>query len=952
VTSRCVPLATYRLQFNASFRFSDAIGILDYLHDLGISHVYASPVLTSRRGSIHGYDVTDPSKIDPDLGGEEGFAVLQGALDERGMGLLLDIVPNHMAASSENPWWMDVLEYGPDSSLAFHFDIDWRPPSRGLANKLLLPFLGKPFGEALDGGEFKVQWENGRFFLRYGEQDFPISPGSYAEILSYSEAGRNGAVDIDSPARREWKGIIAVAESIAADHNPGTPAAAERRSKFQQMRERLGQLLASSPDVMATLDRALEVINGVPGDARSVIGLEHILSNQYYRLAFWRTPSESINYRRFFSIADLVGVRVEDPAVFQASHDTTIRLGFKPRLRGFRIDHIDGLRDPAGYLNRLTERLSSESSNGHKPYLVVEKILERGESLPEDWPVAGTTGYDYLNFANRLLIDAQQSGAIEKVYARWTATSVSFDDTLYQNKKLVMRSLLAVEVRSLGRLLAELARDDRYARELDPIELSEALIEVTACLPVYRTYVQSLDVPNAAQSIVPLAIDKARSRRSNLTPACFDFLSDVLLLTAREHTRPEQREARLAFVMRWQQFTSPVMAKGLEDTALYIYLPLASLNEVGGDPRLVGTDPFAFHEFIASRMVNWPNSMNATTTHDTKRSEDTRARIAVLSEIPHEWECALRSWSQANQRFASQVNGATVPDRNEEYLFYQTLIGAWPLAEDEWPTLVPRLQDYIVKATREAMVHTRWTRPHEPHESALRDFVCGVLDRDRNSQFCSCFELFQQRTALYGMLNGLGQVVLKVASPGVPDLYQGSELWDLRLVDPDNRGPVDFPKRGAMLAALFGAPNWNCSRYVQDLLENWRDGRVKLYVLAQALRLRHKYPNLFTCGEYQPLKATGPHRDRLLAFARVDGHDHAIAVIPRCIAGVRAPVLGADRSDFWQDTLLELPNKAAGRWVNVFAGASAPAVSIGKRGISLADVFGGFPVALMLPAGE
>jgi (1->4)-alpha-D-glucan 1-alpha-D-glucosylmutase len=951
VTSPCVPLATYRLQFHADFGFRDAISILDYLRDLGISHIYASPVLTSRRGSNHGYDVTDPSKIDPDLGGEEAFAELQAALDERGMGLLLDIVPNHMAASSENRSWMDVLEYGPDSSLAFYFDIDWHTASGGLENKLLLPFLGKPFGEALDGGEFKIQCENGGFVLRYGDQSFPISPGSFAEILRYGEAAQNGTVDSDSPAWREWKGIVALAESIAADHSPGTPAAAERRSKFEKMRERLRQLLASSPDMAALLEKALQAINGVPGDAGSFGGLEHLLSNQHYRLAFWRTPSESINYRRFFSITDLVGVRVEDPAVFDATHEAIIRLGFKPRLRGLRIDHIDGLRDPAGYLNRLWKRLTPESSNGTEPYLVVEKILEGAESLPDDWPVAGTTGYDYLNFANRLLVDAKQPGAIEEIYARWIGNSVNFDDTLYQKKKMVIRSLLAVEMRTLGRLLAQLARDDRYARELDPIELSEALIEVTACLPVYRTYVQSLEVPSAAQSILPQAIDKARSRRSNLTAACFDFLSDVLLLKAREHIRPEQREARLAFVTRWQQFTGPVAAKGLEDTALYIYLPLASLNEVGGDPRLSGTCPFAFHQFIARRKTKWPNSMNATTTHDTKRSEDARARIAVLSEIPHEWECALRSWSQANAKFVGHVNGATVPDRNEEYLFYQTLIATWPLAEDEWPTLVRRLQDYVVKATREAMVHTRWTRPNESHESALRDFVSGVLDRDRNSAFCHHFELFQERTALYGMLNGLGQVVLKVASPGVPDHYQGSELWDLRLVDPDNRGPVDFLKRRAMLAGLRCPPNRNCPGHIRDLLEHWQDGRVKMYVLAQALRLRREHPSLFTRGEYQPLKATGPHQDRTLAFARVYGHEHVIAVIPRCLAGVRASVLDG-RRDFWQDTLLTLPNNAPSRWVNVLAGASAPAVSNGKHGISLADVFGNFPVALLVPAGE
>lgn len=947
MTSRCVPLATYRLQFNANFGFNDAIGILDYLRDLGISHVYASPILTSRRGSNHGYDVTDPSRVDPELGGEAAFATFKTALEERGMGLLLDIVPNHMAASGENPWWMDVLEYGPDSPFGFYFDIDWHPPSRNLENKLLLPFLGKPFGEILESGEFKFQYDNGRFFLRYGEQNFPVSPRSYAEILSHAEP-ESGTIDRDSPAWHEWTGIVTVAHSITNDYKLGTQAAAERRSKFEQMRERLRQLLASSAEMAALLEKTLERLNGVPGDARSFTALEQIVSHQYYRLVFWQTPSESINYRRFFSITDLVGVRVEDPGVFDASHETVIRLAYQPCITGFRIDHIDGLRDPGGYLSRLRERLSRDSSEDRPPYLVVEKILELGECLPEDWPVAGTTGYDFLNFANRLFVDARQGSAIEQVYARWTKTQVNFEDILYEKKKLVMRTALAPEMRALGRQLAQLAREDRYARELDPSAMMEVLIEVTACLPVYRTYIQTFDVPPAAQEILPRAIDDARRRRSNLPPACFDFLSDVLLLKARDHTRPSQREARLAFVTRWQQFTGPVVAKGLEDTALYLYFPLASLNEVGGDPRVSKADPFAFHDFVANRLAKWPNSMNATTTHDTKRSEDARARIAVLSEIPGEWESALESWSNANEKYTTRVNGAVVPDRNEQYLFYQTLVATSPLAENEWPVLVRRIQEYVVKATREAMVHTRWARPNEPHEEALRRFVAGVLDRQRNAEFCSCFEKFQRRTALYGMLNGLGQTVLKVASPGVPDTYQGSELWDLRLVDPDNRGPVDFAKRGTILVGLRDALRRSCPQCARELLENWRDGRLKLYVLAQALLTRRANPRLFTDGDYQPLRIEGPHKARSLAFARNRDAEWAIAVIPRCIASLEAPVVGNNRREFWSNTMLTLPQEAPLEWVNVFSGTST-IVASPHHEISLADAFAEFPLALLLP---
>ncbi len=795
-----VPLATYRLQFNANFRFRDAISILDYLRELGISHVYASPVLASRSGSGHGYDVTDPTKIDLDEGGEEEFAALQAALEERGMGLVLDLVPNHMAASSENRWWMDVLEFGPDSPFASYFDIDWKPPSRTLENKLLLPFLGRPFGDVLNDGELHLGWQGSRFILQYGEQLFPIAPTTYMQILNSGANGKGAPLEGDSPMAQEWRGVLAVAQSIALGN--GGLAAADRRAKFEGMCDRLHQLLIASAEAYAHMENTLAIFNGKPGTPASFNGLERILSEQHYRLAFWQTASDAINYRRFFSITDLVGVRADDPAVFDATHQKAIRIGLSKSCGGFRIDHIDGLREPVRYLKRLRERFSSQRPERDDLYLIVEKILERDEWLPDDWPVEGTTGYDYLNFANRLLVDEQQAKKLEEIYSRWIGLSVDFEDLLYDKKKLIMRTLLGVEIRAVSRALAELARDDRYAREFHPTELAEALIEVTACLPVYRTYIQSLEVPETARKVISEAIESAGARRSTLPPEYFNFISDVLLLAAAEHIRPEQREARLAFVTRWQQFTGSIMAKGLEDTALYIYFPLASLNEVGGDPRVSRDDHSRFHELIAKRQKNWPDSMNATTTHDTKRSEDTRARIAVLSEIPEKWEAALRCWSRANNKFVHKANSEAVPDRNEEYLFYQTLVGVWPLHEDEWGPLVSRVQDYMIKATREAQVHTRWTRPNELHESAMRDFVAGVLDRKSNAEFCSKFGQFQQFTSSYGMLNGLSQTLLKTTCPGVPDCYQGSELWDLRLVDPDNRGTIDFERRRELAGAL------------------------------------------------------------------------------------------------------------------------------------------------------
>lgn len=952
--NRNVPLATYRLQFNANFQFRDAIGILDYLRELGISHIYASPVFTSRRGSGHGYDVTDPTRIDPDLGGEQGFAELQAAIEERNMRLLLDIVPNHMAASSENRWWMDVLEFGPDSSFASYFDINWRTPSRSLENKLLLPFLAKPFGEVLDSGELRIAYEDGRLFLRYQEQTFPVASTSYAQILRYREQDLNFALETGSPAEQEWQGIVAAAESIASDRSMSAQAATERRTKAEHLRERLRQLIASSPEMAAFLDRTLDALHGTPGDPQSFCAIERILSAQHYRLAFWQTASDSINYRRFFSITDLVGVRVEDPAVFDATHEGIIRAGAKRGISGFRIDHIDGLRDPRGYLTRLRERLSADATADGSAYVVVEKILGREENIPPDWPVEGTTGYDYLNYANRLLVDAERGAAIVDVYSRWINGRMDFDDALYQKKKLVMSTLLGVEMRTLGRELTELASDDRYARELRAAELTEALIEVTACLPIYRTYVQALEEPENTQTLLDRTIRAARERRPMLSAECFDFVADVLLLRAPPHIRADQRENRFAFVGRWQQFTGSIMAKGLEDTALYVYFPLASLNEVGGDPRAFGESVPEFHAYVSGRREKWPYSMNGTTTHDTKRSEDARARIAVLSEIPNEWEHGLQRWSGMNRKYGSRIDGAYVPDRNEEYLFYQTLVATWPLDRQEWPNLVQRLQDYLFKAVREAKVHTRWSQPNEPHENALRDFITGVLNRDANSEFFADFEAFQKRTALYGMLNGLAQVLLKAACPGVTDIYQGSELWDFRLVDPDNRSLVDFGKRISLFERLRTAQDsdTNCEHGLQELLECWCDSRVKLYVLSRALAARRENPTLFLDGDYLPLQASGRHHERIVAFARRHAEDHTITVVPRCVAGIQAPVIGAQRADFWRDTILTLPETSPDNWVNILAGANSRTISVKDHRLSIGDVFGDFPIALLAPTGS
>src|SRR3984893_12840013 len=584
-----LPSATYRVQLNQDFRFADAVKILDYLHALGISHLYVSPVLASRKGSGHGYDVTDPTRINPDLGSEEEFATLQTELQNRGMGLVLDTVPNHMAASAENPWWMDVLENGAQSAYAAFFDIEWHPHSRSLDGKILLPVLGRPFGEALDSSEIKLTFQDGRFFFQYFDSLFPLTPRSYHAILDYRFDRLKEILGEDAPAFHGYSGILASFRELAGADRRSAETPAERRLRFESSRDRFRTLIVGSTEVATFVEGNVAEINGKEGDPGSFGFLQRLLAEQNYKLAFWQNLNESINYRRFFTIADLVGVRVEDPLVFESTHGLILRLVAKNPLAGLRVDHIDGLRDPFAYLNRLQERMAADETKKETgSYLLVEKILSRQESLPGDWPVDGTTGYDYLSEANGVFVEPDGTTRIEEVYSTFIGRRQNFTDVVYQKKKLVMNTLLGVEMRTLGRQLAELAAQDRYARELNREQLIDALIEVTACLSVYRTYIRNMDVPAQATKYIDEALSAARNRASNINSACFDFIRDVLLILNPPHVLVDQREARLAFVMRWQQFTSPIVAKGLEDTALYVYHPLLSLNEGGGGPRPSG----------------------------------------------------------------------------------------------------------------------------------------------------------------------------------------------------------------------------------------------------------------------------------------------------------------------------------------------------------------------------
>ena len=967
-----IPVAVYRLQFHQGMRFEDARGLVPYLDDLGISDLYASPILQARRGSTHGYDVTDPTRLNPELGTEEEFENLSRQLQAHGMGLLLDIVPNHMAASSENPWWMDMLEEGPGSAYAAYFDVDWHPPSRFLDNRILLPLLGTQYADALENRQLTLTFEDGGFFIRYLDAKLPVAPRAYRQILEHRLDRLKQTLTPESVVFQELEGVLTAIDRLPERAALLVEKAPERRLNLSGIKERLRNLYNSSDEIRRFIEQNVWLFNGKKGSPASFRFLDRLLSDQTYVISYWRNTNEGINYRRFFTITDLVGVRVEDPLTFDATHSVILRLAERGLVTGLRIDHIDGLRDPAGYLRRLQERVvpangqsaaqTQAAGNGklainqrtakNSPtpasfYVVVEKILAACESLPREWPVYGTTGYDFLNYVNGIFVDAGNMHAIEETYTRFGGLQVPFDDLVYEKKKQVMQNLLAVEMNTLGRHLSLLAEQDRYARELSRGDLARALLETIACLPVYRTYLRSFEVNQTEARYIETAINAAQQRNPELNPACFEFLCQVLLLQPGPQLFPEQREARLAFVMRWQQFTGPLMAKGFEDSLLYVYNRLVSLNEVGGFPNPPGISVGDLHQFGHRRQKKSPHALNATTTHDTKRSEDVRARINVLSEIPEEWERHLLRWRRCNESHKHKVNGTLVPTPNEEIMLYQTMLGAWPSGPEDIANFSQRLQDYMIKATREAMVHTKWTRPNEKHEKAITDFIAAILRQGEEGEFLSDFLRLQKKTAFYGALNGLAQVLIKIAFPGVPDFYQGSELWDLRLVDPDNRGPVDFGTRGELLRKLCGDGQTPADS-TDELFNNWHDGRIKMFVVCKALGFRSANPELFAHGDYIPLQAAGNKEENVFAFARRLKTTWAVILVPRLSTKLVELGEWPMGKDVWGTSALRLPRNAPQVWTNVFSNEELIAEeSEGEPCLYLRDTFRSVPIALL-----
>ncbi len=907
MTTVRIPTATYRLQFNKNFTFRQAREIVTYLHHLGISDAYASPYFQAGAESLHGYDITDHNKFNAAIGSREDYDAWVAELHAHGMGQIADFVPNHMGINDpQNVWWQDVLENGPSSLYAPYFDIDWRPLKTDLHDKVLLPILGDQYGRVLERGELRVRFDGGSFSLTYFDHVFPIAPGTYRYILEL--ALENLAEFREEDFYAEFQSILTALEYLPRRTETDPERIKERAREKEIIKKRLERRCAEAPQVQRGIEKAVETINGHIGDPRSFDRLDELLNAQSYRLAFWRVAAEEINYRRFFDVNDLAAIRVELPEVFDAVHKLLFELVASGAVTGLRIDHPDGLYRPLEYFEKLQMRCAKAlrvplPKDGRAIYLIVEKILTGEEQLPQNWPVHGTTGYGFANQVAGVLVDHNAEGAISKIFKRFIGHSLHFGHLVYAKKRLVMRISLANEVNVLGTMVDRLSEQNRWFRDYTLEALARAVRETIACFPVYRTYLEpGKPVSEEDRAVIERAVAAAKRRNPAIEESVFNFLRDLLLFRFPENLDEEQRAAHAEFVLKFQQFTGPITAKGLEDTVFYIYNRLAALNEVGGEPQLFGLSVETFHERNLRRQRDWPASLLATSTHDSKRSEDVRARMLAISEIPPLWGRSLQKWRTTNRRFKKQIDDAEAPDAGEEYLLYQTLLGTWPVDLDGAPVplvgpkFIARIQRYMAKALKEAKLNTSWIQPNENWDDAMQEFVARILEAGPRNKFLPAFLPVAAEIARLGAINSLAQTVIKLTAPGVPDIYQGTEIWDDSLVDPDNRRPIDYARRREMLTQIENVP-------ANELMQCWPDGRIKMRLTQRLLHLRRENPELFREGIYEPINFGGAFADCAIGFVRRHRDRAIIVIVPRLSSRVGFPPIG----DRWQDTHVVRP---------------------------------------------
>lgn len=979
-----IPVSTYRLQLNHKFRFSDALRIISYLNGLGVSDIYTSPYFKAKEGSLHGYDIVDHNTLNPEIGTEDDYTEMTGELRKYGMGQILDIVPNHMCITSkENTWWMDVLENGPSSPYANFFDIDWDPIKTELKSKILIPILSAQYGIILERQELQLAFENGAFFIHYYQHKLPIIPKTYIDIFQHRADELKNQLSAENPCFLELLSIITALNNLPAYTEKNPEKVDERYREKEIIKKRLWNLYNESPEIKAFIEENIRIFNGTKGKTESFNLLDKLLNKQIYRLSHWCVATDEINYRRFFDINDLAAIRMEYPGVFTETHKLIFRLIREGKVTGLRVDHPDGLYNPSGYFQKLQrncflhkgldalknladhpdgaaeilkqydDRLLSHPQM--KPfYIIGEKILIKGEKTPEDWPIYGTTGYDYLNSLNGLFVETVNVKAFDDIYNRFIKSKINFQDIIYEKKILIMETVMSSEVNTLGHFLNRLSEKNRHTRDFTLNSLTVVIKEVIAFFPVYRTYIQSSGVSERDRRYIELAVSKAKKKNPAMSASIFDFLKDVLLLKYPENFGDDDKKEWLDFVMRFQQITGPVMAKGLEDTTFYVYNRFLSLNDVGGSPDRFGTPIETFHGQNIERFKYCPHALITTSTHDSKRSEDVRARLNVLSEIPDEWSERLIRWRRLNKKKKVVVEGQEIPGTNEEYLLYQSLIGVWPVEpmdKSEYEVFKKRIKDYMVKATREAKVHTSWISPNATYEDTLINFIETILSNVRGNKFLKDFQTFQKKISHYGMYNSLSQTLLKITSPGIPDFYQGTELWDFSLVDPDNRRPVNYGLRIKMLEELKKREQEiSASKLARELIGNKENGKIKLYLTYKTLNYRKNTRKVFEGGEYLPLEIKGDKANNVCSFSRKSGDSIALVVAPRFFTRIiQQPESLPLGKDVWQDSFVILPFEEAGmKYRNIFTGEIVATISYeGATIIYLSEMFVNFPIALM-----
>jgi (1->4)-alpha-D-glucan 1-alpha-D-glucosylmutase len=953
-----IPVATYRLQFSKQFTFAEATRHISYLRRLGISHCYASPYLKACPGSEHGYDIVDHSEINPEIGSYEDFERFIAELQNNGMGLIADIVPNHMAImDSSNAWWMDVLENGQSSSYASFFDIDWYPVKKTLQNKILLPVLSSHYGNTLEQQELQLTFDAGlgEFSVNYYQHRCPIDPQTYSFILSSQHQQLQRYFAADDLVFLEYQTIDNSFSKLPFRTETAEEIIEERNRDKEVFKKQLAKLCADNLPLVDFINFRVAEINRIAGEDGE---LHALLEQQVYRLAYWRVAGDEINYRRFFDINELAGLRIEDDKVFDASHQLILSLIEQRKIQGLRIDHADGLHDPVGYYQHLNNKISAILNVEVKPdtppiYIVAEKIVANYEYLSSNWPIHGTTGYEFANIVNGVFIDAAAERQLTHCYVRFIGHKQDFEELVYAARKYVMTTALASELNVLANQLSKIADASSKTRDYTLYGVRNALSEVVACFPVYRTYINSQTVSKEDSQYINWAIEHAKQRSRAADKTVFEFVRHILL---QQHKSGVAAKDLLKFVMKFQQYTPPVMAKGHEDTGLYLYNRLISLNEVGGDPRNFGNSVNAFHYFNQGRVKKWPHTMLCLSTHDTKHSADMRARVNVLSEIPRQWQETVFRWRRLNKSKKTKMTKAVIA-RNDEYLFYQVLIGTWPLTrltDAELAEYQERIRTYMIKAVREAKQYTSWLNPNEEYEQAVSQFIRRCLNA--NSSFLTHFVEFERQIRKPGLYNALAQAVLHTTAPGMPDIYQGNELWQFSLVDPDNRRPVDFSGLGALLAEMEAAlakPGLDRPKYINSLLETIEDGRIKLFVVTQTLHFRHHYAALFRDGEYLKIDVHGTGANQLLAFARKNQNDFAVIVVPRLITRLLDPTLSPSLDDVWADTWLELPENAPRQYRELFSRCKVTAEPVGDNlQLCVHDPLTLFPIAVLSGVAE